>query len=192
MGRAAFSVRARRLAGAKLYLDSKQAELRTSPTQAAMGRNAGLAEALTLLPGYVEQQTDALLDRIVEASCPAVVAAYEARIDKLERQKIRLREQAEQIVPPKGRLEEFIEKALAFLASPWNLYEKDEFSFKRTVLKLAFAEPLRYSRNEGYRTAEITFPFKVLADISTQECGLVEPRGVEPLTSAVRLQRSPN
>ena len=39
----------------------------------------------------VEQQTDALLDRIVEASSPAVVTAYEARIDKLERQKIRLR-----------------------------------------------------------------------------------------------------
>ncbi len=86
-------------------------------------------------------------------------------------------------MPPKGRLEEFIEHALAFLASPWNLYEKGEFVFKRTVLKLAFAEPLRYSRNEGYRTAEITFPFKVLAYISTQKCGLVEPRGVEPLTS---------
>ena len=76
-------------------------------------------------------------------------------------------------MPPKGRLEEFIEHALAFLASRWNLYEKGEFAFKRTVLKLAFAEPLRYSRNDGYRTAEITFPFKVLADISTQKCGLV-------------------
>lgn len=140
----------------------------------------------------VEQQTDALLDRIVEASSPAVVTAYEARIDKLERQKIRLREQTEKIVPPKGRLEEFIEHALAFLASPWNLYEKGEFAFKRTVLKLAFAEPLRYSRNEGYRTAEITFPFKVLADISTQKCGLVEQRGIEPLTSSLRTTRSPN
>ena len=128
----------------------------------------------------VEAQTDALLDRIVEATSPAVITAYEARIDKLERQKIRLHEQAQQIVPPKGRLEEFIEHALSFLANPWNLYEKGEFSFKRTVLKLAFAEPLRYSRNEGYRTANFTFPFKVLAEISTQKCEMVRVKGLEP------------
>ncbi len=54
---------------------------------------------------------------------------------------------------------------------------------QQTVLRLTFAEPLRYSRNEGYRTAEITFPFKVLAEFSTPKCGMVEPRGVEPLTS---------
>lgn len=131
----------------------------------------------------IEEQTDGLLDRIVDATSPTVVTAYEARIEKLERQKMRLREQAENIIPPRGRLEEFIEHALRFLANPWNLYEKGEFTFKRTVLKLAFAEPLRYSRSEGYRTAEITFPFKVLADISTRKSEMVEPRGVEPLTS---------
>lgn len=119
------------------------------------------------------------MDRIVDASSPAVITAYEARIDKLERQKIRLREQAEEVIPPRGRLEEFIEHALRFLANPWNLYEKGEFAFKRTVLKLAFAEPLRYSRDEGYRTANFTFPFKVLADISTQKSGMVEPRGCD-------------
>lgn len=98
----------------------------------------------------IEGQTEALMDRIVEATSPSVIQAYEARIEKLERQKIRLAEQAAQIVPPKGRLDEFIEHALMFLGSPWILYEKGGFSIKRTVLKLAFAEPLRYSRDGGY------------------------------------------
>ena len=102
------------------------------------------------------------------------------------------RKQAEGIVPPKGCLEEFIEHALTFLANPWNLYEKGEFAFKRAVLKLALADPLRYSRNEGYRTAEITFPYKVLADISTNKCGLVDPSGIEPLTSCMPCRRSPS
>ena len=70
-------------------------------------------------------------------------------------------EQAAQTVPPHGRLEELIEHAMTFMANSWNLYEKGSLAVKRTVLKLAFAAPLRYSRNEGYRTAEITFPFKV-------------------------------
>ena len=69
------------------------------------------------------------------------------------------------------------------MSNPWKIYEKDTFVLKRTVLKLAFAQPLRYNRNEGYRTAEITYPFKVLADFLQQKCGLVEPRGIEPLTS---------
>jgi uncharacterized protein YdcH (DUF465 family) len=76
----------------------------------------------------IGEQTDSLLDRIVDASSPAVITAYEARIDKLERQKIRLREQAERIVPPRGRMDEFIEHALAFLSNPWNLYEKCGFT----------------------------------------------------------------
>ena len=121
-----------------------------------------------------------------------MIAAYEARIEKLERQKIRLTEQAGQTVPPQGRLEEFIEDALTFLANPWNHYERGSFHLKRTVLKLAFAEPLRYSRNNGYRTAEVTFPFKVLADFRTRRCGMVEPRGIEPLTFALRTRRSPS
>ncbi|WP_432614406.1 hypothetical protein, partial [Albidovulum sp.] len=50
-------------------------------------------------------------------------------------------------------------------------------------------EPLRYSRDGGYRTAKITFPFKVLADFSTQKCDLVEQRGIEPLTSSLRTTR---
>jgi site-specific DNA recombinase len=128
----------------------------------------------------IENQIESLLDRIVEATNASVVQAYEARIDKLERRKIGLSEQAAQTVPPQGRLEELIEHAMTFLANPWNLYEKGSLAVKRTVLKLTFAAPLRYSRNEGYRTAEITFPFKVLAEFSTPKCGMVGQQGFEP------------
>lgn len=126
------------------------------------------------------KQIENLLDRIMNASSPSVIGAYEKRIVELERQKIRLTERAESAVPEAGRLTEFIEPALTFLANPWNIYKNGSFALKRTVLKLAFAEPLRYSRNEGYRTAEITFPFKVLADFQSLKCGMVEGAGFEP------------
>ena len=104
----------------------------------------------------------------------------EARIEELERQKIRLADNAERSVPPKEHVADFIEPALTFLSNPWNIYKKGNFALKRTVLKLAFAEPLRYNRNTGYRTAEATFPFKVLADFSTLKCGMVGDPGIEP------------
>ncbi len=43
-----------------------------------------------------------LLDRVVDASSPSVVSAYETRIEKLEREKIVLAERVARTVPPKG------------------------------------------------------------------------------------------
>jgi site-specific DNA recombinase len=126
------------------------------------------------------KQIDSLLDRIMEASSPSVIGAYEKRIAELERQKIRLTERAESAVPEAGRLTESIEPALTLLANHWNTHTNGSFALKRTVLKLAFAEPLRYSRNEDYRPAETTFPFKVLADFQSLKCGMVEGAGFEP------------
>ena len=141
----------------------------------------------------IDGQIEKLLDRIVEGNGNAtVLAAFEDRVEKLERQKIRLSEQAARIVPPQERLKEVIEPALAFLSSPWKVYENGSLPLKRTVMKLAFTQPLRYHRKEGYRTAGIAFPFAVLEQFQTIECGLVEPRGVEPLTSCMPCKRSPN
>jgi len=90
-----------------------------------------------------------------EADNASVFRAYEGKIAKLEREKLLLTEKAAQIVPPKGRLEAFLDHALTFLGNPRKLYENGGFAFDRTVLKPAFAEPLRYSRDNGYRTAKI-------------------------------------
>ena len=51
-----------------------------------------------------ERQIEGLLDRVVEASSTSVISAYEARIEKLEREKIVLAERVANVVPPTGRL----------------------------------------------------------------------------------------
>jgi site-specific DNA recombinase len=53
-----------------------------------------------------------LLDRIVEAKSESVIAAYEKRIEKLERKKLLLAEKAAMPLPNEGRLEECIELSL--------------------------------------------------------------------------------
>ena len=131
----------------------------------------------------VERQIEGLLDRVLDATNPSLVSAYESRITKLEREKILLTEKAEKIIPPKGRFEEFIELSLSFLSSPWNIYENGHLTLKQTVLRLAFTEPLRYSRESGYRTPETTFPFKVLAGFSNQKCEMVLLERIELSTS---------
>ncbi len=131
----------------------------------------------------VEKQIESLLDRIVEATSPTVISAYETRLTKLEREKFVLAEREASALPPKGRLEEFIELSLEFLASPWNIYKNGDYATRQTVLRLAFVEPLQYSRNQGYRTPETSFPFKVLDGISGRKSKMVLPERIELSTS---------
>lgn len=121
----------------------------------------------------LNRQIESLLDRIVDASNASVVSAYEGKIEKLERDKIVLKEQIEKTLPEKGRLEECIELSLRFLSSPWKIYKNGDFAMRQTVLRLAFAEPLRYSRNGMYRTPEFSFPFKYLGGISAKKSEMV-------------------
>ena len=113
-----------------------------------------------------EKQIEELIDRLVETDNRTVAKKFEERIDKLERQKIVLAEKADKKVPSKARLEECMELTLKFLSSPWNIYQNGSHAAKQTVLRLAFAEPPRYCRNEGYGTPKTTFPFKVLGDLT--------------------------
>ncbi|GGO12129.1 hypothetical protein GCM10007972_16700 [Iodidimonas muriae] len=131
----------------------------------------------------VEDQINKLLDRIVESSSASVISALEKRVEKLEREKFLLTEKAENMVPAKGRFGESIELALKFLSSPWNIYENGSLPLRQTVLRLAFVEPLRYSRENGYRTIETAIPFKVLAGLQGQNCQMVPTARFELATS---------
>lgn len=131
----------------------------------------------------VEKQIDELLDRVVEASSRSVVSAYESRIEKLERQKIVLAEKAAKTVPPKGQLETCMELAMQFLSNPYEIYEKGSLTVRRSVLRLAFAEPIRYSRKEGYGTIKSAFPFKVLKEITGSKSEMVLLERIELSTS---------
>lgn len=96
-----------------------------------------------------EKQIETLLERIAAADSASVIKAYEDKIAGLERENLLLSEKSTRIVPPKGRLEEFIEPALEFLGISWDIYENRRLPFKRTVLGLTFAEPLRHSLDSG-------------------------------------------
>ena len=128
----------------------------------------------------IEKQIDGLLDRIVEASLPSVISAYEERLAKLEREKLITQEKLEKGTEPTHSFDELFELACAFLASPWKLWESGQLTLQRTVLKLVFAERIAYCRKTGLRTPKTTLPFKVLGGIDGQKCLMAEEVGFEP------------
>ncbi len=113
----------------------------------------------------VERQIQKLLDRVVDAGSESVIKAYEKRIASLERQALVLREKSEKTARPKQSFDELFELAVQFLASPSKLWASGKMEHRKMVLRLTFAERLRYCAEGGFRTPKTTFPFSILKDI---------------------------
>ena len=127
-----------------------------------------------------EKQGEQLLDRVVEATSDAIIAAYERRLKEIEAQKAVLREKIASFGKPLAPFVETYRTAFAFPANPCNLWHSPRIEDRRAVLKLCFAGRLPYDRKDGYRTAEISMPFKLLGELKMNETEMVPRRGLEP------------
>ena len=110
----------------------------------------------------LEKEIETVLDRIMSASNETIIRRYEEKVEQLENRKAQMLENMVKQVEPKGTFDKKLELALRFLSNPWKLWESGNIHVRRLVLKLAFAGPVTYCRNEGARTPEISFPFKAL------------------------------
>ena len=151
---------------------------------------ASMSKALSAQLVKIEKQVAALLERILDASLPSVIAAYENRIQKLEAEKLLIRERMTETTRPARDFDKTVRTALGFLANPWNLWRSERLEDKRAVLKLAFARRLQYRRGEGFRTADLSLPFKILDQFSGDDSGMAHPTRFERVTFAFGGQRS--
>ena len=127
----------------------------------------------------LEKQIDGFLNRLVDASSPATIKAYERKIEQLERDKLLAAEKLEHSLQPRVTAPQMIELSMRLLSNPWKIWENGDLALKKTVLRLAFAHPLPYHRDKGYRTPKTTLPFKVLEALDTQSCKMVRSRRLE-------------
>ncbi|MBN9344934.1 MAG: zinc ribbon domain-containing protein [Devosia sp.] len=137
---------------------------------------AAQTKALRARLADIEKDVSQYLERILDASLPSVVQAIEARIGKLEKEKVEVKEMMSVSSMPASSFDDVARTALQFLANPLNLWRSERLEDRRTVLKLAFLDRLEYMRGEGYRTASLSLPFKVLGDLKKGKSGLARPR----------------
>jgi hypothetical protein len=134
------------------------------------------AKALKTEHEKTQNQIEKYVDRIVDTDTPAVVAAIEERIRKLEQRKIVLSEKMAQCGRPVRSFDETLRTSLDFLGNPQKLWASERLEDKRAVLKLTFADRLAYVRNEGFRTPILSFPIRVLADLSVGKVEMARHR----------------
>lgn len=134
----------------------------------------------------LDRGIEQLLDKLIEASSPTVISAYEKRIDSMEKQKLVLQEKLVKKSQPVHDFDTAFRTALQILSNPLKIWHLGQFEHKRMLLRIGFADKLTYVRNEGFRTAEIAQPFRALRHFANDNCGMVEVSGIEPLTPCVQ------
>ena len=147
-----------------------------------LGQSAALTRSMKGEVKTIDQKITELLDRIVEADSDTLIKAYERRVKELERRKMLLSEKIVTTGQPKHHYRSVYRTALDYLSNPLKLWVSDRLEDKRAVLKLTFADRLAYVRGVGYRTADLTLPFKMLGQISNPKNQMVGPEGLEPPT----------
>jgi len=146
----------------------------------AAQKSSAQRAALKLETAAIEKKITALLDRIIESESPTVISAYERKVDDLERQKLVMQEKTARCGTVARGYDESFRTALEFFANPLTLWEKGTFEDKRIVLKLTLSDQLKYDWESGVRTAELSFPFKMLGSYSDREKLMADRVGFEP------------
>ncbi|MBO0906341.1 hypothetical protein [Jiella sonneratiae] len=99
----------------------------------------------------LDREIGQLLDRVVEATNTTVIATYERRIAKLEKDKLITAEKLARSGKPQRPFDEMFELALGFPSNPRKLWASGEITLQKTVLRLAFADRLAVSIRPGPR-----------------------------------------
>ena len=123
----------------------------------------------------IEGQLSKLLERILDASVPSVIKAYEEKVRQLELEKQSLKEKTALSAKPASTFDETLRTAFEFLKNPLILWHSGRIEERQLLLKLTFSKRLAYSRKEGFRTANFSLPFKVLGQFLGCESKMVAP-----------------
>ncbi len=126
-----------------------------------------------------DEKINKALDLMIESSSAAVTKNLETKMHTLEHEKALLNEKIEGVSQPIRPFESISRTALRFLENPHKIWLSERFEDKRAVLKLVFTQGLAYERNHGARTPEISLPFKLLRDISTNNNQMVPRARIE-------------
>ena len=146
-----------------------------------IGQIGAQAKALEAELLKIEKQISQFIDRAVAAEAPGVIAAYEGKVQELTTQKMLVAERMVKTDHPAANFDVALRTALDFLANPWKIWNQGSLESRKAVLKLTFAQQLRYSRKEGFRTADLSLPFKLLTQLGKGESGMVPRMGFEPM-----------
>ncbi len=96
-----------------------------------------------------ETKSVQLIDRLVDADSAALVKAYEARLQDMERQKAIWSEKLAQTGNPNGSFKQIYRTAFEFLSNPWKLWGSDRLEDKKSGTKTRICREITLPSKQG-------------------------------------------
>jgi site-specific DNA recombinase len=138
----------------------------------------------------IETKIKTLVDKIISVEDPSLSPIYEKRLGEMNQEKQQLEFRAVETMNVDTDFKTVLSKVLGFISKPDKIWREGNFQTKSMVLKLTFADRISYCKNVGFGTASTTFPYKVFQGFGDGDYALVDPSGIEPLTSRMPCERS--
>ena len=155
-------------------------------TKGIAGNNEDVRAEIRTRLTEIDTQIETLLDRIMEGKSETLVASYERRVEKLEREKLLLNEKLGAHAKLRQSPSQEFEPALRFLKNPMNLWRSDDLARKQAVMKMLFAARPGYKKKIGVRTPIYTCPVNALAAMSGGKSEMAQEPVWRELVSGVR------
>lgn len=136
------------------------------------------------------KESENLADKIEQSTSTVLFKALEKKLVDLEARKEKLEEAFAKSKRQRADFGTAFEQARSLIQNPLQTWNAGDIETKRLVVRLVFTKPLCYERGIGYGTTELALPYLISARIAENNTSLVDPSGIEPLTSSVQTRRS--
>ena len=139
-----------------------------------------IKNSLTGRKKELEEEIEAVSNRISKTTSEIVIKQYEKQIEKLATELEDLEDETETkydyTIPNRTSTDEVIQA----LKSPYVVWKNYKVHQKQRFFNFIFEQNLAYDKIQGYRTPNYVIPIRVFEEISTSKPVDVEMAGIEP------------
>lgn len=128
----------------------------------------------------IEGEIAALARRAAKTGSEGALEAYEREIETLGKKASSLREKLSGLKNPKMNFETALSAVFEFIKNPHDKWVNGDLATKRLLLKVVFESKIRYSKENGFETANLALPLRVFGHFAVSKYVGVEMGGVEP------------
>lgn len=131
----------------------------------------------------LDQKIEGFMGRLLETDDKDMVKHYECYIKDLKMQREMLSAQSKEVYAVDTSYEGAVGTVFDFIRNPLSIWHNGDLKDKRMVLDMTFATRIPYDKKDGFGTASMSLPFRVLGDIANGKSKMVVGVGFEPTYS---------
>ena len=128
----------------------------------------------------LDKEIKSTADKFIQTNKKAMQQALENKMDELETNKQEILNIIENLNNHQIDFGTALNTVMSFIENPYQVWSSGDLKQKKLVQRLVFVNPIVIHPSHPIGTANLSFPFKMLQDISSGKIRMVEAAGIEP------------